>query len=300
MAAPQAATDPGTGTTTDPATGTAPLPAVGVRLSAVVHQEFPERGEPVIGWPEPIARQVMAAYGREADLSDYLGRSGNSFITMSEALLARLPGPLPAMDTVLLAYRTPDLYNSDVAGCYLSQRLPAAPPPCSIAGQGTGAAFTALRVAAGMREFGELSQGAVFAYEQHSTVWDADPAEPDRTDEAVLLRLDTAGEVVVVELGEVRAGGPGHLSPAAALAAATARHPGVPVVIGAALAAEPGVEPGEFGPGGAEVAGSGTSCTGVWAALARRWPLREPLLLADHHAAGHRFHSCLLVPEATP
>ncbi len=34
--------------------------------------------------------------------------------------------------------------------------------------------------------------------------------------------------------------------------------------------------------------------------LARRWPLRQPVLLADYEPVGARLHTALLVPASWP
>jgi hypothetical protein len=288
-------------TSTLPAAGGGRPGTAGLGLSGIVHSVFRERTQPLFALDARIVPEMLRAYGSAADPGDFLARTGTGFTAMSEALLARRPGPLPETDAVLLAYETPDLYHPGVAGCYLSQRLPGAPVPCSVADQGPGAVFTALRIADGMLRLGELARGAaLFAFDQNAAVHPAAEVAEDRPDAAVLLWLGATGEATVAELDEVCTAGPDGPTPAQALAAAMDRHPGARVLAGAGLAVQLG--DGRIdNPADSrriETAAPGASCTGVWAALARLWPLREPVLLADHHAPGDRFHSCLLVPEA--
>lgn len=280
----------------------APPRAGGLRLTGIRHQVFPERPQPLIGYEVELAKEVLSAFGRGDELPEFLNRTGNSFIAMSEALLERLATPstaldaapesaaAPDFDTVLLAYRTPDLYYSEVAGCYLSNRLPGAPVPCSIAEQGSGAPFTALRIADAMWQLGELERGALFAYDQNGAAWDADETRQSRPDAAVLIEfggMAVAGAARIAEAMEVRAGETGFPSPAQVLDSTLARHPGAYALIGAELASELHMSEHDD-----------LWSTALWGALARLWPIREPVLLADFHGAGGVFHSCLLVPDA--
>lgn len=270
-------------------------------MTGIRHRTFPQRPQPLIGYEVELAQEVLSAFGRGDELPDFLNRTGNSFIAMSEALLDGWVTPSAALDaapetdaaadfdSVLLAYRTPDLYYSEVAGCYLSNRLPGAPVPCSIAEQGPGAAFTALRIADAMWQLGELEHGALFGYDQNGAAWDADEARQSRPDAAVLIEFGgaaAAGAARVAEATEVHAGQSGFPSPAQVLAETLARHPGVRALIGAELAGELQMS------GHDDLWG-----TALWGALARLWPIREPVLLADFHGVGGVFHSCLLVPD---
>jgi len=241
-----------------------------------------------------LAREMIESFGRGDELESFLARNGTGFITMSEALLAGVGEPLPELDAVLLAYHSPDLYYSDVAGCYLSQRLPGSPIPCSVSAPGPGAVFTALRIADGMCRLGELDRGALFAYDQNAVLWDANDAARDKPDSAVLLTLGADGEVAVGELDEIRVDGPG--GPVRALADVLDRHRGIRVVAGAGLAAElegtPYADRVESVPE--------LWCTSAWAGLAALWPLTEPVLVADYQPVGTSFHSCVLSPGETP
>ena len=269
-----------------------PATATGVHVSRVVHRVFTERTQPVFGIDAELARILIEAVGRGGEADAYLASMGNSFISMSEALLSELPGELPNLDAVLLAYHSPDLYRSDVAGCYLASRLPGTPVPCSVAAPGPGAAFLALRVADGMCRLGELNWAALFGYDQKLAGWEI--AGPARSwpDTAVFLQLGACGGAAVAELDELAAGGPGDPAPARALAEVLDRHPQARVVAGAGLA----VEMDGLGSDDRVETVTMPWCTGVWDSVARRWPLRQPTLLADYEPAGGRLYTALLVP----
>jgi hypothetical protein len=282
-----------------PLRGVRPAITTGVQLSRVVHRVFPERAEPVYNMDAALARTLIEQFGRDSELDTYLASTGNSFIAMSEALLAGLPGGLPDLDAVLLAYHAPDLYKSDVAGCYLAGRLPGTPVPCALAAPGPGAPFLALRVADALCRLGELTQGVLFGFDQNAVVWEAEHPSHSRPDAAVLIQLGARGEAAVAELDEAEAGGPGDPTPARVLAGVMDRHPAALVVAGAGLAAELDGPDGP-GDGGRVETVPGLWSTGVWAGLARRWPLRQPVLLADYEPVGARLHTALLVPASRP
>jgi hypothetical protein len=166
-----------------------------------------------------------------------------------------------------------------------------------------------------MCRLGELERGVLFAFDQNAAVWDEDEAMQSRPDAAVLIEFGRAapsradgGAARVAELTDVRAGDTGFPSPARVLEETLARHPDARPLIGAELAAELPVGPqGTELPNAelssAELWSTGLSSaelwsTGLWAALAQLWPIHEPVLLADYHAVGGVFHSCLLVPDA--
>jgi hypothetical protein len=265
-----------------------------VRLSGASCQVFPERAEPVFGGDAEYARAVLRYAGREAGAERYQRQVGNSFITMGEALLAGLPGALPEQDMVLLACHAPDLFHHEVAGCYLAERLPGTPVPCSVGSQGPGSVFTALRIADGLCQLGELGRGLLFGYDQNAVLWNPRHPARDLPDAAVLLQFGARGDVAVTCLDEVPAG-PQGLGAAAVFQAARERSPGVPAVVGHSLWDQ---LDGQAGPG--VTPATGLWSTGVWAHLARCWPLREPVLVADYDPGGQRVYLALLVPEDAP
>lgn len=284
-----------------PGTDGAP-PAAALRLSGVGHVVLRERTEALIGGDRRLAHEILGAYGRADEFEDFLGRTGNSFITLSERLLeahGREPAPV---DAVLLAYQTPDLYHSDVAGCYLAERLPGAPVPFSLAEQGPGAVFTALRAAQGMCALGELTRAAVFAYDQNAAVWEADDAVQALPDSAVLLWIDA-----VPAAGDGPRSGPdqGALvhapaeqrtdEPAVEFGRLLERHPEAEVVVGRSLWAE--LDPATRERYGIEQPSSEHLLTAAWITLARRWPTPGPVLVAEYHAYDRRLYSCLFEPD---
>ncbi|TCK22302.1 hypothetical protein [Pseudonocardia endophytica] len=262
-----------------------------LRLSGVLHHEFDERSEPVFDLDPSYVGDAVRWCGHTGD--DVLRRTGTTFVTMGAALLDALPGPLPETDAVLLAYDRPDLLRPEVAGCYLADRLPGSPVPFSVSGQGGCAAFTALGIAQGMLREGVAETGALFVIDQQVAAWDREPAAPDPPDASALVVFGAEGDVAVRDLTEVRTAEPGDPTPSEAVVRVRADHPGIPAVVGPELAAvldttdtAEGIEP----------AGPGAPCTGVWAAVAARWPLRAPLLLADRQPDSGRVHACVLEP----
>lgn len=231
--------------------------ATGVRLSGITHQPFLDR----------------------ADLQRFHEGTDRSPTRMSEALLQRLP----ELDAVLLAYHLSEPRRSADAGCYLAQRLPGSAILRSTMRRGLSATFTALRVADRMCRLGELNRGALFVY---------DTAE-HRQHETMSLRLGTAGAVAVTELAEVQVPGPGTQTPTLALANVLYRHPGVRALAGAGLAARLVGTP--YTDRVETISGSWSA--NVWAGLARLWPIRERVLLADYQPVTGVFHSCVVVPR---
>lgn len=281
-------------------TDDAPTAAV-LRLSGVGHVVLRERTEALVGGDRRLAREILDAYGRADEFEDFLGRTGNSFITLSERLLEAVGPEQAPVDAVLLAYQTPDLYYSDVAGCYLAERLPGSPVPFSVAEQGPGAVFTALRAAQGMSRLGELTRAAVFAYDQNAAVWEADDAVQALPDSAVLFQIDsvrTDGQgpdrgpergAFVRALDERRTE-----EPELELERLLERHPGAEVVVGGSLWAELG--PAVRARHGIEPPPEHL-ITAAWIAFARRWPAPGPILVADFHTYDRRLYSCLFEPE---
>lgn len=275
--------------------------AAALRLSGVGHVVLRERTEALIGGDRRLAHEILDAYGRADEFEDFLGRSGNSFITLSERLLEAVGLEPAPVDAVLLAYQTPDLYHSDVAGCYLSERLPGAPVPFSVAEQGPGAVFTALRAVQGMGRLGELTRAAVFAYDQNAAVWEADDAVQALPDSAVLfwidaVRADGDGPRSGPDRGAL-VRGPAELrtdEPAVELERLLERHPEAEVVVGRSLWAE--LDPATRERHGIEPPPEHL-LTAAWITLARRWPTPGPVLVADYHAYDRRLYSCLFEPD---
>lgn len=264
-------------------------PAAGLRLCGITGNVFRERREPLTGWNPEHTRETLRAYGRESELGEFLARKGNSFIAMSEDLLRRCGEPEPDADAIFLAYQTPDLFYPDVAGCYLTQRFTGSPVPLSVAEQGPGAAFTALRIADGMCRLGELRRAALFAYDQNAELWEVGHEASDLPDSAVLLLLGARGSVRVQELASRQS-----TDPADDLAQFLAARPEPRVLAGRTLLTRLGALAGQrrvLHAAGEHV------FTSAWMSLAGLWPLTGPVLVADYHAFTSRLYTCLLVPE---
>jgi hypothetical protein len=263
-----------------------------LRISGILRLEFRDRAEPVFDLDPSYVREAVDWCGHSGDVDDVLQRAGTTFVTMADALIEQNPNPLSDVDSVLLAYANPDLLRPEVAGCYLADRLPGSPIPFSVSGQGGGAAFTALGIAQGMVREGEARSGALFVIDQQVAGWDQEEPTAQPPDAAAMLTFGVEGPVAVTDLTDVRTGEPGDPTPAVALNAVLARHPGSAVVIGAGLAAALGEVPG-----GVEVADADALCTGMWALVAQRWPIREAVLLVDRQPDSGRVHSCVLEPR---
>jgi len=296
MTVPQTLPAPGAG-------DTAPAGS-GIRLSGVVRGVFADRGEPLVGWSAQLMDGVIGLHGLPVAGGTLAARRGNSFITLSTRLLDGLgPGArerLGELDGVFLAYRTPDLFSYDVAGCYLAEHLPGTPVPLAVADQGAGAPFTALGIAHAMAVAGRLGRGVLFVYDQRAGGWPA-PGEadvPEDTDAAVLLVFG-AGEGGAADgpvLSELREEPVVAVRPA--LEALAERHPTARIVAGGALLAAVGEDVAQWG---GRVVGppDGHHYTGPWAALAGLWPLAGPVVLAEYEPVTGRLHSCLFSPSST-
>ncbi|MGQ0838594.1 hypothetical protein [Actinokineospora sp.] len=205
-------------------------------------------------------------------------RNGNSFRGMTAALVADLAEPL---DLVVLAYAEPDLHVPEVAGCYLAHACPGDPVSYSVSEQGTGATFTALRMADAMCRLGELTAGAVFALDR-ALLLDT----PNLDDCAVLLQVGTTGGLCVESITETVVAGP-----AAVLAAA----PGTRFLVGAGLSDALAGSPLLRAPR-VHLPRPRLGVTSAWATLADRWPITEPVVVADFDPDTRRLYTCALRP----
>lgn len=246
--------------------------------------------------PEPTARELafltdfLAEFGMEVDLERYASGGGNSFIDMCGELLDGLDGPLPPMETILLAFHVPDLKIAEVAGSYVAERCSGDPAVFSVAGQGVGAPFTALRILDCMRPTGEAA-GAVLVLDQSTVPYpDPDPEGGPVRDCAVLLRTDPVGAQDAVELDfldERRVADPADLAEALETRGAAAR-----IVVGPALASR--LSPPARARHDVVEGPSGYLCTSAWAALAAHWPRDRYTVVADYDPhAGRLFQAGL-------
>ena len=241
--------------------------------------------------PSTVESRFMADFltdfGVQPDWDLHARGGGNSFIQMSTELLAGLERPLPALDAALLAYHLPDLKVVEVAGCFLTEHCDGSPTVFSVAGQGVGAPFTALRILRSMRLADELTDGAVFVIDQSTVPYrDPDTHDNEVRDCVALLCTDAEGadDAAVLEFVSERP----VVDLADALTVVLHRNPGARVVAGRMLASRLGEE---FVARHGIVAGPRRQlCTSVWAAVAENWPQDSPVVVADYDPhAGRLF-----------
>jgi hypothetical protein len=225
---------------------------------------------------------------------------------MARELLDGLDRPLPPLDTVLLAYHVPDLSAVEVAGCYLAERCPGRPEVFSVAGQGVGAPFTALRLLSGIRAAGRPAAGAVLVLDQSTLLYsDPDTDAVPITDCAVLVR--TGGDS-----GEGGTDGAGGLDgadgldldfvaertvePNAALRDLARRRPGARIVVGRMLADR--IDPRLRSDCDLVEGPRDRLCTSAWAALAEHWTHDRYTVVADYDPHSARLFLAGLRPGA--
>jgi hypothetical protein len=246
--------------------------------------------------PAPTATELrfitesLAAVDREPDLDRYAAGGGNSFTRMCGELLDGLDGTLPPLDAVLLAYHLPDLAVIEVAGAYVAHRCPGDPAVFSVAGQGVGSPFTALRVLDSMRRAGTLTDGAVVVLDQSTVAYrDADPHGRPAGDCAVLVCAgSTAGEDVLLDYLDERPAD----DPADALDAAVRRLARPRILVGRTLADR--LDAPFRDRYDVVDAPAHHLCTGAWAELAAHWPVDRYTVVADYDPhAGRLFQAGL-------
>ncbi|MDG4830662.1 hypothetical protein O7627_15315 [Solwaraspora sp. WMMD1047] len=250
--------------------------------------------------PEPTAKELvflsdlLAEFGMEVDLERYARGGGNTFIDMCAELLDGLDRALPPLETVLLAFHLPDLSVVEVAGSYLAGRCSGDPAVFSVAGQGAGAPFTALRILDCMRPAGDAA-GAVLTLDQSTVPYrDPDPECDPVQDCAVLLCTDPAGgpdAVTLDVLDERRVADPADLADALAIRTAPAR-----LVVGPALARR--LDPATRARYDVVAGPPGQLCTSAWAALATHWPPDRYTVVADYDPHAERLFQAGLRPGA--
>jgi hypothetical protein len=237
----------------------------------------------------------LAQFGLKPDWELYARGGGRSFIEMTQQLLDSLDRPLPALDTALLAYHLPDHTVIEVAGCYLAERCTGRPEVFSVAGQGVGAPFTALRILHGLRQAGELGHGAVFVLD-HSTAPYRDAASHNGAvqDCAALLCTDTAGadDAAVLEFVDERPTD----DLAGSLTMFTRHLPAVRIAAGRLLADR--LDPQFLARHDVTAGAPGQLCTSAWAALAAAWPQDRYTVAADYDPHSGRLFQAGLRPGA--
>jgi hypothetical protein len=246
--------------------------------------------------PKPTTAELeymtdfLAEFGMEPDLELYARGGGNSFTRMCGELLDGPDGALPTLDAVLLAYHLPDLRLAEIAGGYLAHRCPGNPTAFSVAGQGVGAPFTALRILDCMHRSGTVADGAVFVLDQSTVPYrDSDTHDRSVGDCAVLLCTGADEEVLLDFLGEEPV-----VDPADLLDASGRPHPRHRVVIGRMLADR--LDAGFRARHSVIEAPAHRLCTGPWAALAEHWPPDRYTIVADYDPHAGRLFQAGLSP----
>ncbi|WP_327674860.1 hypothetical protein [Kitasatospora sp. NBC_00458] len=274
-----------------------------LRLSRPTARAFPGRRPAGLAGTElRFMTDFLAAFGEEPDHEHYARGGGNSFTDMARELLDGLEHPLPPLEKLVLAYHLPDLSVVEVAGCYLAERCPGGPEVFSVAGQGVGAPFTALRILNGLRLTGGLAAGGVLALDQSTLPYD-DPDTRPGGDFAVLIHTGGTGDDAsggpagdrtgVVELDFVSERS---VDPDAALQGLARRLPGARIVAGRTLADR--LDPALRAAYDLVEGPADRRCTSAWAALAEHWTPERYTVVADYDPHSGRLFEAGLRPGA--
>ncbi|MEV0408888.1 hypothetical protein [Actinoallomurus sp. NPDC050550] len=198
---------------------------------------------------------------------DWLPERRTTFTDMAAGMLDELRGDGAPIGLVVLAHGTPDSEPGWPA-CFLTWRLPGAPPAFAVADQGVVTPFTALRVAGARIRADGPRRAIVLIMDQRTLVPPPRPAGaadariPLRN-RAVALVLDERGTLGTLTAGVEPGVGPKRAGGFLAGLAET----GQPVLTGPALASWDG-------PPNRVRASVGAPCTGLWALAAEgldRW-----------------------------
>lgn len=257
--------------TTSPGPVDAPVPALRapLRLSHLVSRTF-SGGRPFLPDPlEPSLSRLQADLVRPYPVEyrpELLERGErNTFIEMTQQLLADLPPLEEPLDLVLVANTAPDADPRRSPSCYLADVLPGDPLAFNLSDQGTAVGFTALRLVSEYAAADAFRRALVVLLDQRTFLFDtAGARDVPRQDRAVALLFGPEG----------RAGGPvtRQLADVApdevhATLGAVLNEPdgGLPIT----LITGQGLDAERFGPGiDVRPAPPGLPCTGPWSALA--------------------------------
>ncbi|MFD4372913.1 hypothetical protein [Streptomyces sp. NPDC058486] len=271
-----------------------------LRVSRPLGRTFPPRpGRPRNADERRLYADLADAYGGTPATGAPPGNgngngNGNTYSLMSRELVEGLAAPLPSLDGVIMAYGLPDPDLSQVAGCYLAGLLPGAPDVVAVSGQGAGAPFTALRLLTAMALTDRLTEGACVLFDQVAGGLPGGPtgAEAD-VDAVVLLHTASAGGAELLFLEEEPV-----TDPEPTLRTVLGAVPGAAVILGGALTE---ALPRDWPERDGTVGLSGRRpCTGVWSALADRWPVERPTVVADFEPnTGRLYVACFAPAEAS-
>lgn len=280
-----------------PAAHGAPCAVRPLRIGRPTACSFARRRPTPLGRLEKqIFTDLLASLGEEPDFDLRARGGGHSFIDMFTALLDKLDRPLRPIDELVLAHVVPDMSLVEVAGCYLSHRCPGTPEVFSVAGQGVGAGFTALRIGQALVASTHRSSAALVIDQTTLPYRDADVHTGSHLDCAVLLsepqdedalELESLDEHVIAE-------------PSARIRAQAGSDREALILAGSTLVRR--LDPklvGELGP--RLVRGSSAYlCTSAWAALAEHWQPSRRVFVADFDPHNSRLFEAWLRPAHWP
>ncbi len=237
-------------------------------------------------------------YHLEVRTGDLGASAGQSYGEMAAALIGQVASADEPVDLLVLAFSIHDLWPGRPTAAYLSHVTPGAPMAFAICDQGSAAAFSGLRVIREYASSAAVGRALLIVVEQPVLPYDSPVAPPERhqgvamlyatvpLDGTVPLDVDVPLDVAVPLDGGAALGRaqtlyqhpdvpPAAVADLAAadLAALTASHHEVAVVLGAALAelwTAPAAKRIRAMP-------PGQPSTAVW------WGLIDELTGADHH-----------------
>ncbi|WP_018681777.1 hypothetical protein [Actinokineospora enzanensis] len=242
-------------------------------LSRVFDETSPTALDPAL---RPFLADLVRPYGTALREDLLAAGVGHSFGEMAERLLPAVVGPDEPVDLLIVAFAMHDLRLGRATACYLSDRCPGKPNAFAVCDQGSGAAFTALRLAGSYLGTPDCSRALVFVVEQSALHYEplAPAPIPDRHT-AVVLRLESGSDGAPVA-GRQHTGVDAKRLPGLLLAEigrVSGDREDVTVVGSARLAAA--------APGLVDVVtDAGQPYTGIWADLAGR--ADGLVVLADH------------------
>lgn len=268
-----------------PALSSTPSPRLQLlplRLAMAVRREFGP-GEAEIDVPE--LHRYFADLTRGSGLGFEPGRvtraRGNTFLAMARDLLdGRLTGE--RIDLAIVAHAAPEFDPRLSAPVNLTAVLPGGPLVFSVSGQGSLAAFRALRIAGAYADRHGFQRVLVLVMDQGVTPYDT----PELVRDAATALLLEQGDGPAVHVGYVPGVTP-EGAPAILAGLRAGRGPET-VVVGSGLARTDSWPDAVATP-------SGYPCTGLWAPLADG-TVTTPALLADYDP-GHRALGVCVVTE---
>jgi hypothetical protein len=255
-----------------PVDAAAPARRAPLRLSRLVSRTF-SGGRPFLPDPlEPSLSRLQADLVRPYPVEyrpELLERGErNTFIEMTQQLLADLPPLEEPLDLVLVANTAPDADPRRSPSCYLADVLPGDPLAFNLSDQGTAVGFTALRLVSEYAAADAFRRALVVLLDQRTFLFDtAGARDVPRQDRAVALLFGPegrAGEPVTRQAADV-APDEVHATLGAVLNEPDGGGAGRPIT----LITGQGLDAERFGPGiDVRPAPPGLPCTGPWSALA--------------------------------